>query len=209
MNNSPELENISSVFIDCLNHLNLKSGDKFGYMEFGCHIGHNLIAAKDVFEYMDVSYVAFDSFSGLPAGAEEESKRTFTTGQYNCDQNELYDNLTNSKFPMNSIAIHLEEFSNPVDGNFGYDSNFKIFLFNCKLYSTTKNALKFFVDYASDECIIIFTDWYSGHLNVTGEGQKKAFLEFKNAQDKFEIQDLNYYSVNGNLSGRYFYLKTV
>jgi hypothetical protein len=202
-------EQFSEVILNCIEKLNVKNTKKpLDYMEFGCYKGDSLIIANKILGDMCERYVAFDSFKGLPSNSSLDSDNLFFEGQFSCSQEEFIDNLIENRFPVEKLTVNSGFFKETLNKKYDYPKDFKIFMFDCDIYSSTVDALNFFVDYFEKECIVIFDDWFAGGINFYEKGQKKAFSEFKQKNaNNIEFEDLFFYDYFGTLAGRYFYLR--
>jgi hypothetical protein len=197
-----EKDDFDCVLNHCIKVLDIKKEEDFGYMEFGCYIGTSLVYTnKKLFDY-NVKYVAFDSFEGLPETPEEEHLNVFTKGRFSCTENEMRNNLKKHNFPFCDLNVYKGFFSDSFK-EVDEKNNFKIFMIDCDLYSSTKQALNFLIDYFEKECILLFDDWFA--LQDSYElGQKKAFDEFvEENPDKFSYVTLGYYKFDGFVNGKY------
>lgn len=194
----------SNVLTHCLEVLNIKKDEKFGYMEFGSYIGTSLLIANKTFQEYNPFYVCFDSFKGLPY-VKKELYQPFFEGQFYCTQDEFNSNLLNHNFPVEKLKVY-SGFFNQSFKTVDEQNKFKIFMVDCDIYSSTKECLNFLVDYFEDECIIIFDDWFAMQIHFE-KGQKKAFDEFKEKNKNLSINLLGYYKYHNMVCGKYFKVK--
>ena len=207
-----EKSQYSKVLVDSLDILNITKEQPFGYMEFGCGVGDTTITASEVFRGYNTEYVAFDSFLGLPSSAEQESNGLFKTGQFSTTKDAFLQNLKSNAFPLERLTVFSGWFNEVLPLCLANKSvpeqDYRIFLFDCDLYSSTKSALEFLLEIVKNECIIVFDDWYSSCSKCKESGQRNAFYEFlrKNVKTVF-AEAIGEYEYYGTTAGKCYWLK--
>lgn len=207
MNSLIDSSQYSAVLRDGLQRLQIQPQTEFGYMEFGCGSGDSLTIAQRVFSDYSVRYVAFDSFAGLPYGAEQESEGVFQEGQFSFSREAFSQNLEKNAFPLDRLTLCEGWFKDvfPVSRPIIPKVDYKFFMFDCDLYSSTKSALEFFVDFFQKDCIVVMDDWFAGGQFNNKSGQPFAFREFQEKNQKTIKADwIGCYEYAGRLAGKYY-----
>ena len=201
-----------NALLDSRELLKLLPFEGVGYMEFGCGSGDGLLAAEGVIGSGISNYVAFDSFQGLPKPSKQDSGNIFKEGQFAFSQDVFMDNLTFHGFPMEKLEVYAGFFDKtfPIAVDLIKKTNFKFFVFDCDLYSSTKEALEFFVDFFKKECIVVFDDWFSVQSINEYSGQAKAFYEFmEKHSDTLFAEWVGTYDYFGRLAGKYYHVEKI
>lgn len=212
VNSLIDKKEFQKALLDSREILRLSVDEEVGYMEFGCGSGDGLLAAREAIGVGISNYAAFDSFQGLPKPSERDSKGLFREGQFSFSQNEFLDNLTIHGFPLDKLDVYAGFFdlTFPVAVDLIKNKNFKFFVFDCDLYSSTKEALEFFVDFFKKECIVVFDDWFSVQVINEYSGQAKAFYEFmEKHSDTLFAEWIGTYDYYGRLAGKYYHVEKI
>lgn len=162
------------------------------YFEFGCHQAHTMRMAWDCFRHLfDWTYVAFDSFEGLPEiepidrlpiwqkGKLATSEQTF---RRLCLRHGVPDSrlITVKGFYDRSLTPSLKERLAPRKA--------AVIFVDCDLYASTVPVLAFAKDFLQPGTVIVFDDWNCFFADPD-RGERRAWREFRAANPDLHFED--------------------
>ena len=162
------------------------------YFEFGCNEGNTFREAWDAFHHLfDFTYIAFDSFEGLPDIEEIDKQDIWKKGKLAYPEEELIKVILKHGIPMakfrtvkgfyeNTLTIDLQNELLPTKA--------AVIHIDCDLYTSTVSVLNFIVPFLQKGSVVIFDDWACFCCDPK-RGERKAFREFleRYPQLKFEL----------------------
>jgi hypothetical protein len=175
------------------------------YLEFGVSRGTSMLGAHNAFERAGVSprMIGFDSFRGMPVGAENEG---WKTGQYASTLGATKKYLRSNGADTQRIKLVKGWFDDTLTDETRSSlkiSNATILMVDCDIYSASKLALDFCFPVLARRAVIIFDDW--GPMERLGaKGQKEAYAEFLAEHPSLKSTPLGSYDLNGKENGRVF-----
>jgi O-methyltransferase len=172
-------------FTECMGHAidelleGRTSEDPFTYVEFGVSRGTSLACVHDVLRRAGVGgarIVGFDSFAGLPPGAEREG---WLPGMYRSNVRATRRYLAEHGVDLERVTLVKGWFDDTLTPatrtRLGLD-RVDLIMIDCDIYSASKTALQFALPLVGDRAIVVFDDW--GWREDVGErGQREAFQE--------------------------------
>ncbi|MBF0466756.1 MAG: hypothetical protein HQK88_16630 [Nitrospirae bacterium] len=152
------------------------------YFEFGCHEAKTFRIAYDTFKYLfDWTYVAFDSFEGLPEINEIDKQEIWKKGKLKTTESEFIKKITANGLPQNKL-ITVKGF---YDDSLTKELQQKllphkaaVIYIDCDLYTSTVPVLKFIKPFLQKGTVIVFDDWNSFWADPK-KGERLAFAEFR------------------------------
>jgi len=161
------------------------------YMEFGCHKARTMRLAWDVCHHEhNWTYVAFDSFEGLPEIQEIDKMPIWQKGSCTTSEEEFLQTalqhgiprerlITIKGFYEQSLTTQLRDRLLPKKAVVVY--------IDCDLYASAVPVLNFIKDFLQRGTIIVFDDWFC-FFGDPERGERRAFREFchRNPQLIFE-----------------------
>lgn len=162
------------------------------YFEFGCHGARTMRLAHDAFHALfDWSYVAFDSFAGLPEigdldrhpgwrrGALSTSEEDFvrTVVGHGMPREKL---LTVPGFYQQSLTAELRDRLLPARA--------AVILVDCDLYESTVPVLEFVRPFLTRGTVLVFDDWFC-FCGDPERGERRAFREFRERHPRLRFED--------------------
>lgn len=160
-------------------HLN---GLRHGYyLEFGCHKGRTMRLAWDHSSGLfDWTYVAFDSFEGLPEIPPIDRNPMWEKGKCATTEEELIAIVKSSGMPRDRLitvkGFYDQSLTNEI-ANKLLPRKAAVVYVDCDLYTSTVPVLKFVMNFLQKGTIIVFDDWFCFHADPE-RGQRRAFAEF-------------------------------
>lgn len=162
------------------------------YFEFGSHEANTMRMAYDHFHYLfDWTYVAFDSFEGLPEISEVDKQKIWEKGKLKTSEEDFIRIVTQHGIPRNKL-ITVKGF---YDVSLTDELKLKmlpvmaaVIYIDCDLYKSTVPVLSFIKDFLQRGTIIVFDDWncFCGDPN---KGERKAFREFREQNPDLLFED--------------------
>lgn len=151
------------------------------YFEFGCHTAGTMRMAYDYFHHLfDWTYVAFDSFQGLPEIEEVDKQEIWQEGKLATSEEEFIRRVTKHGMPRNKLitvkGFYKESLTDEVKQRLSPTKAAVVYV-DCDLYSSAVPALEFTKDFLQVGTVIVFDDWncFYGDPN---RGERRAFREF-------------------------------
>jgi hypothetical protein len=169
------------------------------YLEFGVYAGTSLRCMYEVMKEMDLyapRLFGFDSFEGLPDGAEREDDGRWTPGQFRLGIEVTRAVLRKHGVNLNRVDLKKGWFCDTLTPDLRARRSMRrvsVVMLDCKLHSSTRDALQFCAPLMVDETILFFNDWHTRHLAMKGMGQKRAFEEFLAAHPEFSAERFGSY----------------
>ena len=158
-----------------------------GYLEFGVEKGDSmLIAYQAAVSYclLDMNFIGFDSFKGLPEGEGER----FSRGQYSASMSQALSTLDSGNANLDRFlfipGFFKDSLTSEVKKKIGKAAVVNV---DCDLYVSTVPVLRFIEGLLDVGSILMFDDWYSfaDEKNPEDFGELRAFSEWK-YKDCFE-----------------------
>jgi len=180
------------------------------YLEFGVFYGSSIVCIHECLQELGIRNVrmfGFDSFEGLPEGAEEEDEGAWHSGQFNANYEFAKEYIKKKTNNSSSIKLIKGWYDDTLTEETKRKHNLQkasIIMVDCDMYSSSKTALDFCSDLIQDVAIIFFDDWGSMNLAERGLGERKAFEEFMSENSIFSYKCIGRYEYQGNMNGRVF-----
>ena len=152
------------------------------YFEFGCHGANTISMAWKNFQYLfDFTYVAFDSFEGLPSIDDIDKQRIWEKGKLATTEQEFIKKTSSFGIPLDKIITikgFYEDSLNKDLQNKLLPTKAAVIYIDCDLYKSTIPVLDFIVPFLQVGSIIIFDDW-NCFFGDPEKGERRAFKEFR------------------------------
>lgn len=162
------------------------------YFEFGCHEANTIRMAFDAFHHLhDWTYVAFDSFEGLPEVGEMDRQEIWKKGKLKTSEKDFIRKATRHGIPREKL-ITVKGF---------YDASLKdeltsrllptkaaVIYVDCDLYESTVPVLGFIKPFLQRGTIIVFDDWNCFHGDPD-RGERRAFREFVDREPRLKFEE--------------------
>lgn len=169
------------------------------YLEFGVYTGQAFVEAYHTIKKAErtrhrtswnTRFYAFDSFQGLPKPKGLDTYYDqYAEGAYAATETQFRSNLVKNNVDLEDVVIvpgYYSELMQPENQTRHADIQAAVVFFDCDLYESTQDALRFLTDKLMDGSILIFADWFLFQANPQ-LGQKRAFYEWLEANPQFEV----------------------
>lgn len=161
------------------------------YFEFGSHEANTMRLAWDSFQHLfDFTYVAFDSFEGLPAIGEIDRQDIWSKGKLKTSEEEFLRTCLRHGVPREKLitvkGFYDQSLNEETEKRFSPDKAAVIYV-DCDLYESTVPVLRFIKPFLQEGTILVFDDWNCFNADPQ-RGERRAFSEFltSNPQLRFE-----------------------
>ncbi len=160
------------------------------YFEFGCHSGRTMKMAWNHTRHLfDWSYVAFDSFEGLPEIEEIDRLEVFQKGKLATREKEFISILTKAGMPQERLRTVKGFYDHSLTPELAASlapQKAALIYIDCDLYASTVPVLEFVKDFLQIGTIIIFDDWFC-YYGRPDRGEQLAFREFRERHPNLEF----------------------
>lgn len=161
------------------------------YFEFGCHEANTMRMAWRHFRHLfDWTFVAFDSFEGLPEPVPEDSSAIFIAGNLATDETTFKALCRSAGMPTERLmtvkGFYNESLTTELRDRLSPGKAAVIYV-DCDLYTSTKAVLNFIVPFLQEGTVIVFDDWNCFRANPN-KGERRAWGEFLNAHPDLRFE---------------------
>jgi O-methyltransferase len=162
------------------------------YFEFGCYGGNTMRSAFDHFHRLfDLTYVAFDSFEGLPEITEIDQQAIWKKGNLSISEAEFRRVCVKHGMPSASLitipGFYDRSLNDTTQRRFQPGNAAAIYI-DCDLYESTIPVLRFVKPFLQVGTIIVFDDWNC--FNADPErGERRAWAEFCQANQELRFEE--------------------
>lgn len=162
------------------------------YFEFGCHEANTICMAYDAFRYLhDWTYVAFDSFEGLPEISEVDKQEIWEKGKLKTSEEDFVRKVMRYGIPRNKLIIVKGFYDVSLTSALKsrlLPTKAAVVYIDCDLYRSTVPVLDFVKDFLQRGTILVFDDWSCFHGDPE-KGERRAFAEFRRRQPQLVFKD--------------------
>ena len=162
------------------------------YFEFGCHEANTIRMAYDCFHYLfDWSYVAFDSFEGLPEIQDIDRQEIWQMGKLKTTEDDFIRIVTSHGMPKEKLMTvkgFYDDSLTPELKQRLLPTKAAVVYIDCDLYASTVPVLNFVKDFLQAGTIIVFDDWNCFHGDPD-KGERRAFREFREMNENLLFED--------------------
>jgi len=162
------------------------------YFEFGCHKARTMRLAWDAFHPLyDWTFVAFDSFEGLPEMDPADSMPIWKKGDLKTSETDFVNLVTQHGMPrerLKTVKGFYNESLTPALRDELLPQKAAIVYIDCDLYSSTARALNFSKDFFQTGTVLVFDDWFCFYGDPT-RGERRAFAEFRKRNPDLTFED--------------------
>ena len=161
------------------------------YFEFGCHEANTMRMAWRHFRHLfDWTFVAFDSFEGLPEPSPEDRSAIFAAGNLSTEESTFVELCRSAGMPADKLLTvkgFYDQSLTPALRDRLLPAKATAVYVDCDLYSSTVSVLEFIVPFLQEGTIIVFDDWNCYHANPA-RGERRAWREFLQAHPDLKFE---------------------
>ena len=151
------------------------------YMEFGCNEGNTMRMAWDAFHGLfDWTFLAFDSFEGLPEMEDFDKSSIFKAGALKMPEDDFVRTVLRHGIPRERLRTFkgfYDESLTPSLRERLLPQKAAVVYVDCDLYKSTVPVLRFARDFLQIGTVIVFDDWNCYHARPD-HGERRAWAEF-------------------------------
>lgn len=185
------LEQRKFIFLSIARFLNINRPIPGYYFEFGSFGAQTMRMAWDSFHHLfDLTYVAFDSFAGLPEIAAIDKQEIWKAGKLKVEEDNFRKIVESNGMPKEKLTtvkgFYDQVLTEELKKKF-LPRKAAVIYIDCDLYVSTVPVLNFIKDFLQRGTVIVFDDW-NCFCGDPSKGERLAFQEFrqKNPQLIFE-----------------------
>ena len=180
-------------------------GELGDYYEFGVFRGFTLLSAQRSCDRLGLTATrqyGFDSFQGLPpVGDQPAEQEQFFAGQFACSREEVVRNLTEHGMDWSRAELVEGFFSDSLTAELAARIARRpvaVVLFDCDLYSSTREALQWLGERLLPGTVALFDDWSVLGGDPT-QGQPRAFAEFLAGRPDLRAEEVGSFDPHGKV----------
>lgn len=151
------------------------------YFEFGSHEGNTMRMAWDTFRHLfDFTYVAFDSFEGLPEIGPIDEQKIWERGKLKTEEANFRTVVEGHGMPSNKLLTIKGYYSDSLNEQTKRrleGQSAAVVYIDCDLYESTVPVLRFIREFLQRGTVIVFDDWFCFHGDPE-RGERLAWTEF-------------------------------
>ncbi len=151
------------------------------YFEFGCHEANTMRMAYDASRYLfDWTYVAFDSFEGLPEIKKIDEQEIWEKGKLKTEEEKFRQIVLGHGMPPEKLRLVKGFYDDSLTEELKrtlLPQKAAVVYVDCDLYESTVPVLRFIKDFLQRGTILVFDDWNCFHGDPE-KGERRAFREF-------------------------------
>jgi O-methyltransferase len=152
------------------------------YLEFGCHGARTMRMAWDATRYLfDWTYVALDSFEGLPPLEPIDRMPIWQAGGLKTSEEEFRRIVVGHGMPPERLITVKGFFQESLTEGLKQrllPAKAAVVYVDCDLYASTAPVLEFARDFLQHGTVLVFDDWFCFHGDPE-RGERRAFREFR------------------------------
>ena len=162
------------------------------YFEFGCHGARTMRLAYDAFHALfDWSYVAFDSFAGLPEIGEVDRHPGWRRGALGTSEEDFVRAVVGHGMPREKLltvpGFYRQSLTPELRDRLLPERAAVIFV-DCDLYESTVPALEFALPFLTRGTVLVFDDWFC-FCGDPERGERRAFRELRKRHPRLRFED--------------------
>lgn len=160
------------------------------YFEFGSHEANTMRMAWDTFRHLfDYSYVAFDSFEGLPTIAPIDEQAIWEEGKLKTAEKSFVRTCVRHGIPRERLRTVAGFYDASLTDDLAAQllpTRAAVVYIDCDLYVSTVPVLAFIRPFLQRGTIIVFDDWFCFHGDPD-RGEQLAWREFLDANPELRF----------------------
>ncbi|MEO0870145.1 MAG: TylF/MycF/NovP-related O-methyltransferase, partial [Cyanobacteria bacterium J06642_11] len=176
------MQALENAYAQALDWLVEASGGQVegAYLEYGVCTGSSMVALQRALagrNNVNLKFIGFDSFEGLPDNAADQDDGVWKVGSFMSEKSR-----TEARLKDHGVNAHLVEgwFSDTLNNETRQQLKIEsapLIMVDCDIYTSAKEALEFSVAHISGPAVILFDDWHACDLDKKNEGEARAWRE--------------------------------
>lgn len=181
-----------NIFLACARFAHINRPITGYYFEFGSHEGNTMRLAWKHFRHLfQWTFVAFDSFEGLPEVTDRDKIDIFKKGRLATAEDEFVRVVTAAGMPrerLRTVKGFYDATLTPALRDELLPGKAAVVYVDCDLYASTVPVLEFVKGLLQVGTIIVFDDWNCYHADPN-KGGRLAWAEFRERNPVFDFED--------------------
>jgi hypothetical protein len=181
------------LFISLARFMNVNRPYSGYYMEFGCHSGMTMQLAWKHFRWLiDLEYIAFDSFEGLPEIGEVDRMAIWAPGRLKTEEQDFVDIVTAAGMPTSKLRTVKGFYDKSLTPELAANllpTKAAVVYVDCDLYESAVPVLEFCRDFLQPGTQLVFDDWNCFYGDPE-RGERRAFREFCEANPALRFSEV-------------------
>jgi hypothetical protein len=168
------------------------------YMEFGCHSATTMRMAWHYFRQFDLTYLAFDSFEGLPEIAAIDRQEIWQKGRLATAENHFKSVVVRAGMPperLRTIKGFYDRSLTPALAAQLQPKKAAVVYVDCDLYESAIPVLRFVRDFLKPGTVVVFDDW-DCFMADPERGERRAWAEFLAANPTLRFEEIGRISMS-------------
>jgi O-methyltransferase len=168
------------------------------YMEFGCHTARTMRYAWRHFGQFGWSFLAFDSFEGLPASTAIDEQEIWGAGKYATSEEEFSRIVIKAGMPrdrLQTIKGFYDESLTPALAQKLLPTKAAVVFVDADLYESAVPVLRFARQFLQVGTVIVFDDW-DCFLADPERGERRAWAEFLAVNPELRFEEIGRISMS-------------
>jgi hypothetical protein len=161
------------------------------YFEFGCYGANTMRMAWDHFHWMfPWTFVAFDSFEGLPEIQNIDRQEIWEKGKLKMTEEDFIQCMRKHGMPRNRLLTVKGFYDSSLTAALQQKllpTKAAVIYVDCDLYHSTIPILRFIPPFLQKGTIIVFDDWNCFHGDPR-KGERRAFREFQKEHSSLRFE---------------------
>jgi O-methyltransferase len=161
------------------------------YFEFGCYKGRTMrFCWRHTRHNFNFTYVAFDSFEGLPEPDPVDAHPGWKAGDFSMGEQAFVDIVVGAGMPrprLQTVKGFYDRSLTPELQRQLLPRRASIVYIDCDLYESTVPVLKFLPPFLQLGTVVAFDDW-TCYFNSPARGQRRAWREFREANPELNFE---------------------
>lgn len=161
------------------------------YMEFGSHEANTMRLAWKHTQYLfNWTYVAFDSFEGLPEIQQIDKQEIWGKGRLKTSEEDFVERVVTAGMPRERLVTVKGFYDQVLTSDLAESllpKKAAVIYIDCDLYHSTVPVLQFIRPFLQLGTIVVFDDW-NCFLADPSRGERLAWKEFRETNPQFMFE---------------------
>lgn len=162
------------------------------YLEFGCHSATTMRMAHSYFKHLfDWTYVAFDSFEGLPDIEQIDRQEIWEKGKLSTSEDQFRKLVVGAGMPGDKLITIKGFYDKSLNDALHHRLSGKraaVIYIDCDLYASAVPVLEFVKNFLQVGTIIVFDDWNCFCADPE-KGERRAFADFRTKYPELRFEE--------------------
>lgn len=181
-----------SIFLEIARFAHINRPIHGYYFEFGSHEANTMRMAWDTFRHLfDWTFVAFDSFEGLPEITAIDEQEIWRKGKLKTGEEQFMDICRRHGIPeerLMTVKGFYDQTLNADTKRRLQSRRAAVVYVDCDLYESTVPVLEFIKDFLQRGTVVVFDDWNCFWADPD-KGERRAWREFRERYPELRFEE--------------------